>query len=111
MINVARAIALFGIAGLLEIGGGWLVWQWMREQRGVAFAIAGTVIVALYGFIPPLQAFPEFGRVFAGYGGVFIVLSLLWAVLLDGFRPDRWDAAGAALCLIGVAVMLWSPRS
>lgn len=110
MISVARAIALFGVAGLSEIGGGWLVWQWMREQRSVAFAIAGTVIIALYGFIPPLQVFPEFGRVFAAYGGVFIVLSILWAALVDGFRPDRWDAAGAALCLVGAAVMLWTPR-
>jgi small multidrug resistance family-3 protein len=107
---VLRAFGLFVLAGLFEIGGGWLVWQWMREHQAVWYAVAGTAVVALYGFVPPLQNFPHFGRVFAAYGGVFIVLSLFWGLLFDGFRPDRWDLAGAGLCLAGVSTMLFAPR-
>lgn len=110
LVTIVRTAALFGLAGLFEIGGGWLVWQWMRESRTVGFAIAGTLVIALYGFVPPLQSFPDFGRVFAAYGGVFIVLSIVWAAGLDGFRPDRWDLIGASLCLVGVGVMLAGPR-
>ena len=110
VLSVVRAVALFSLAGLFEIGGGWLVWQYMRENQPLTFALAGTIVVALYGFVPPLQSFPSFGRVFAAYGGVFIVLSLAWAALFDGFRPDRWDLVGSAFALLGVTVMLWAPR-
>ena len=94
---------LFVVAGLCEIRGGYLVWGWVREHRPLAWALIGALILAAYGIVAALQPISEFGRVYAAYGGVFIALALLWGVLVDGFRPDRWDLLGAAICVAGVA--------
>ncbi|WP_369137883.1 YnfA family protein [Modestobacter versicolor] len=107
----ARSIALFVLAALLEIGGAWLVWQGLREHRGWAWVGVGAVALALYGVVATLQPDAAFGRVLAAYGGVFIVGSLLWAAVADGFRPDRWDVAGALVCLVGVALIMYAPRT
>ena len=107
---VLRSIALFLLAALAEIGGAWLVWQGVREQRGAAWVIAGVLALGAYGFVATLQPDPHFGRILAAYGGVFVVGSLLWGVALDGFRPDRFDLIGAALCLVGVVVIMYAPR-
>jgi len=106
-----RSIALFLLAALLEIGGAWLVWQGLREHRGWVWVGAGMVSLALYGVVATLQFDAHFGRVLAAFGGVFIAGSLLWAVVADGFRPDRWDVAGAVVCLAGVALLMYAPRS
>jgi small multidrug resistance family-3 protein len=106
-----RSIALFLLAAVLEIGGAWLVWQGLREHRGWAWVGVGAVALALYGVVATLQPDAEFGRVLAAYGGVFIAGSLLWAAVADGFRPDRWDIAGALVCLVGVALIMYAPRS
>ena len=98
---------LFVLAGLCEIRGGYLVWLWFREGRPLGYGIAGAAI--LYGIIPTFQT-AHFGRVYAAYGGMFIVLSLLWGWAMDGLRPDRFDAMGAALCLVGMAVIMYAPR-
>ncbi|MGH7148130.1 MAG: YnfA family protein [Nitrospiraceae bacterium] len=100
---------LFVLAGLCEIGGGYLVWLWFREGRPLGYGIAGAAILILYGIIPTFQP-AQFGRVYAAYGGMFIVLSLLWGWAMDGLRPDRFDAMGAALCLVGMAVIMYAPR-
>ena len=109
-MHVIQALWLFVLAGLAEIGGGWLVWQWLREGRPWFFGVLGGLVLVLYGVIPTWQASPHFGRVYAAYGGVFIVLSLLWARLFDGFEADRWDLIGAAICLVGVLVIFFGPR-
>jgi small multidrug resistance family-3 protein len=106
-----RSIALFLLAAVLEIGGAWLVWQGLREHRGWAWVGVGAVALALYGVVATLQPDAAFGRVLAAYGGVFIAGSLLWAAVADGFRPDRWDIAGALVCLLGVALIMYAPRS
>jgi small multidrug resistance family-3 protein len=111
MGEVARALLLFALAGLAEIGGGWLVWQWLRADRPWPFGLLGGLVLIAYGVIPTLQADPHFGRVYAAYGGVFVVLSLVWGRLFDGFEPDRWDILGALLCLVGVLVIFFGPRS
>lgn len=82
---------LFVLAGLCEIGGGYLVWGWVRDHKPVLWALAGFGILALYGVVAALQPISEFGRVYAAYGGVFIALALAWGVVVDGFRPDRYD--------------------
>ncbi|WP_342564723.1 YnfA family protein [Paenibacillus sp. FSL R7-0345] len=105
------AIMLFIVAGLAEIGGGYLVWLWLRESRPLWYGIAGAVILVAYGIIPTIQKFPSFGRVYAAYGGVFIVLAVLWGWLVDKKTPDMYDWIGAAICVIGVSVILWAPRS
>jgi small multidrug resistance family-3 protein len=76
----------------------------------VAFVGAGIVALAAYGFVATLQDDANFGRVLAAYGGIFVAGSLAWGVVVDGFRPDRWDLAGAALCLVGVSVIMFAPR-
>lgn len=101
---------LFVLAGLREIGGGYLVWGWVCEQRPVSWALGGAVVLVLYGLVAALQPIPEFGRVYAAYGGVFIALALAWGVLVDGFRPDRYDLLGAAICIAGVLVMVLPTR-
>ena len=100
---------LFVLAGLCEIGGGYLVWQWLRNQRGILWGALGGIVLFLYGVIPTLQP-SHFSRVYAAYGGVFVVLSLAWGWLLDGQVPDRFDVAGAVLCLAGVALIMYAPR-
>ena len=110
-MTVARSVLLFAVAALAEIGGAWLVWQGVREHRGLAWVGAGVVALGLYGFVATLQPDAEFGRILGAYGGVFVVGSLAWAMALDGFRPDRYDVAGAAICLLGVAVIMYAPRA
>ena len=110
-MTVLRSILLFALAALVEIGGAWLVWQGDREHRGLAFVGAGILAHGLYGFVATFQSDPHFGRILAAYGGVFVAGSLTWGVLVDGFRPDRYDLVGAALCLAGVAVIMYARRA
>jgi small multidrug resistance family-3 protein len=109
-MTLARSLLLFALAALAEIGGAWLVWQGVREHRGLAFVAAGVVALGAYGFVATLQPEAEFGRILAAYGGVFVAGSLLWGVMVDGFEPDRWDLWGATTCLVGVAVIMYAPR-
>jgi small multidrug resistance family-3 protein len=110
-MTVLRSVVLFLLAALAEIGGAWLVWQGVREHRGLLFAGAGVLALGVYGFVATLQPDPHFGRILAAYGGVFVAGSLGWGMLVDGFRPDRWDLIGAALCLAGVALIMYAPRA
>ncbi|WP_028552674.1 YnfA family protein [Paenibacillus sp. UNC451MF] len=103
-------IILFLLAGLAEIGGGYLVWLWLRESKSMGYGIAGSLILVLYGILPTLQSFPSFGRVYAAYGGVFIVMAVLWGWLVDRKIPDMYDWIGTVVCIIGVSIMLWAPR-
>ena len=105
-----KSIALFLLAALAEIGGAWLVWQGVREHRGWTWIGAGVIALGLYGFVATLQADANFGRILAAYGGVFVAGSLAWGMVVDGFRPDRWDVIGALTCLVGVAVIMYAPR-
>ena len=107
----ARSIVLFVVAAIAEIGGAYLMWQAVKEHRGPLFAVAGAVALTGYGAVAALQPDANFGRVLAAYGGVFIVGSLAWGMIFDGFRPDRYDIAGALVCLVGVAVIMYGPRS
>ena len=105
-----RSILLFGLAAFAEIGGAWLVWQGVREHRGLAWICAGIVALGAYGFVATLQTEANFGRILAAYGGVFVAGSLVWGRVVDRFQPDRFDLAGAAICLVGVAVIMYAPR-
>ncbi|CND48374.1 putative integral membrane protein [Mycobacterium tuberculosis] len=107
---VARSIALFALAAVLEIGGAWLVWQGVREHRGWLWAGAGVIALGLYGFAATFQPDAHFGRVLAAYGGIFVAGSILWGAVADGYRPDRFDIAGALVCLAGMAVIMYAPR-
>jgi small multidrug resistance family-3 protein len=108
-MEALRAIGLFAAAAVAEIGGAFLIWQAVREGGVWWLALLGALALVAYGFVATFQSDPHFGRILAAYGGVFVAGSLLWGVLFDGFRPDRWDITGAAICLIGVGVIM-APR-
>ena len=109
-MTILRSVALFALAAIAEIGGAWLIWQGVREHRGALWIGAGVVALGAYGFVATLQPDASFGRILAAYGGIFVAGSLAWGVVVDKFAPDRWDIAGAAICLLGVAVIMYGPR-
>ena len=109
MNALVTSVALFGLAGLCEIGGGYLVWQWWRNGASWALGTLGGLVLFAYGIVPTYQP-AHFGRVYAAYGGVFVVLSILWGWGIDRVVPDRYDLLGGALCLAGVGVIMYSPR-
>lgn len=109
-MQVAKSLFYFVLAGLCEIGGGYLIWLWLRENRSVWFAVVGAAMLILYGIIPTLQP-ANFGRVYAAYGGVFIVVSILWGWLVDQITPDKFDLLGGWIALLGVLVIIYAPRS
>lgn len=106
---IIKSATLFILAGLCEIGGGYLVWLWLREGRSIWHGLAGALVLILYGIIPTFQP-AHFGRVYAAYGGVFVVLSILWGWKIDGILPDRYDIIGGLICIIGVIVIMYWPR-
>ncbi|WP_066583402.1 YnfA family protein [Cellulomonas timonensis] len=107
---MGRSISLFAAAALFEIGGAWLVWQGIREHRGWAWIGAGVIALGVYGGFATLQPDANFGRILAAYGGGFVAGALAWGMVVDGFKPDRWDVIGALICLAGVAVIMYAPR-
>ncbi|MCX5869267.1 MAG: YnfA family protein [Deltaproteobacteria bacterium] len=106
---IIKSIFYFVLAGLCEIGGGYLVWLWLREGKSLGYGIIGAFILVLYGVIPTLQP-ANFGRVYAAYGGVFIVLAILWGWQIDKIAPDRFDILGGLVALIGVMIIMYWPR-
>ena len=110
-MTIAKSIALFLVAAIAEIGGAWLIWQGWREHKGLWWIAGGILALAAYGFVATFQPDPNFGRILAAYGGIFVAGSLAWGMLVDSFRPDRWDLLGAAICLVGVAVIMYAPRN
>jgi small multidrug resistance family-3 protein len=102
-------ILLFILAGIFEIGGGYLLWLWLREGRGLFFALSGAFIMFLYGIVPTFQP-SYFHRIYATYGGIFVVMSLLWGWIFDKTTPDTYDLIGALIILIGVSIIYYWPR-
>lgn len=109
--TIAKSVLLFVLAAIAEIGGVWLVWQAVRESKAWWWAGLGVIALGIYGFAATLQPDAHFGRILAAYGGVFVAGSLAWGMIIDGFRPDRWDITGSVICLIGVAVNMFAPRN
>lgn len=106
---IVTTILLFILAGIFEIGGGYLIWLWIRENKDIAFAFAGAITLFIYGIIPTFQP-SYFHRIYATYGGIFVVMSLLWGWVFDGFVPDIFDMIGATIILIGVIIIFYWPR-
>jgi len=106
---ITKSVFYFLLAGLCEIGGGYLVWLWLREGKSIMLAALGAIVLVLYGVIPTLQP-ANFGRVYAAYGGVFVVLSILWGWQIDKILPDRFDIIGGTVALAGVVIIMYAPR-
>lgn len=109
-MEIVRSLSIFLLAGLCEIGSGYLIWISLRDGKPAWLGVAGGVALALYGVVATLQP-ANFGRVYAAYGGVFIALALAWGWLVDDVRPDRFDLLGASLALAGVLVIMYAPRT
>jgi small multidrug resistance family-3 protein len=110
MPEIPRALMLFTIAAFCEIGGGWLVWQWLREDRPFPVGVIGALVLVTYGVVHTLQSEAEFGRIYAAYGGLFIAIAMGWGMMIDGWRPDRWDVAGALAVVAGALLIMFAPR-
>ena len=108
-IEIARSVFFFILAGFCEIGGGYLVWLWLREGKSIWLGLFGAIVLVVYGVIPTFQP-ANFGRVYAAYGGIFIVLSILWGWQVDKIAPDKFDLIGGLLALIGVVIIMYWPR-
>ena len=108
-MNILKSLMIFILAGFCEIGGGYMVWLWLKADKPIWYGLLGGLILALYGVVATLQT-ANFGRVYATYGGIFIVMALIWAWKIDGFKPDKYDIIGAAIALAGVCIIIYMPR-
>ena len=106
---VLTSIALFFVAAVAEIGGGYMVWKWLRERKGMLFGIIGGIILFIYGVIPTFQP-AQFGRVYAAYGGIFIISSILWGMFIDRKKPDRYEVIGSVIAVMGAVIIFYGPR-
>ena len=98
------------LAALAEIAGCFAFWAVLRRGEPSVWLLAGMASLAVFAWALTRVEADFAGRAYAAYGGVYIAASLVWLWAIEGMRPDRWDAAGAALCLLGAAVILWGPR-
>ena len=110
-MTIIRSLLLFVLAAIAEIGGAWLIWPGVREHRGPWRIGSGVAALGAYGFVATLQPDANFGRILAAYGGVFVAGSLGWAMAVDKYHPDRYDVIGALICVAGVGVIMYAPRS
>ena len=106
---VLTSIALFFVAAVAEIGGGYMIWKWLRERKGVLFGILGGIVLFIYGVIPTFQP-AQFGRVYAAYGGIFIISSIFWGMLVDRKKPDRYEVIGSMIAVMGAVIIFYAPR-
>ncbi|EIJ39363.1 hypothetical protein JoomaDRAFT_2378 [Galbibacter orientalis DSM 19592] len=109
-MQIIKSIPIFILAGLCEIGGGYLIWLWLKEDKPIWYGLIGALILAFYGVVATLQT-ASFARVYATYGGVFIVMSLLWSMKFDNYSPDKYDIIGALIALLGVCIIYYAPRN
>src|ERR1700755_1653803 len=106
---IIRTTALFLLAGLCEIGGGYMLWSAIRHKQPLWLGVFGAILLAVYGIIATLQP-ANFGRTYAEYGGVFVAMSILWGWKVDKIKPDLYDVAGAIVVLLGTAIIFYAPR-
>ncbi len=109
LILVLSTFGLFVLASLLEIGGGYLIWKWLRQKKKLGFGLVGGIVLFIYGVVPTLQP-SNFGRVYAAYGGIFVVMAIIWGLIIDKNRPDRFEIIGGAVVLLGALVIFYAPR-
>lgn len=103
------SVGLFLLAALAEIGGGYLVWLWVRQKKKIIFGIVGAIILFTYAIIPTLQP-SNFGRVYAAYGGFFIISSILWGIMINKKRPDKFEIIGSMVAVLGAVIIFYGPR-
>lgn len=107
--KILYSLFFFFIAGLCEIGGGYLVWLWLRDDMSWVLGAIGGFVLFLYGIVPTLQP-SYFHRIYAAYGGVFIVMALLWGMLFENVIPDFYDILRAIIAIVGIVIIFYVPR-
>lgn len=106
---IFSTLGLFFFAALLEIGGGYLVWKWLRDHKGKILGLVGALILFSYGIVMTMQS-ANFGKVYATYGGIFGISSIVWGYWIDKKKPDKFEIIGSIIVLAGVTVMFYFPR-
>ncbi|HET6589976.1 MAG TPA: YnfA family protein [Candidatus Nitrosocosmicus sp.] len=109
LISIVSTFGLFLVAAVAEIGGGYLVWQWLRERKKITIGFVGGIILFVYGIIPTLQP-SNFGRVYAAYGGIFVAVTIVWGLIVDKKRPNRFEIIGGFIVLLGAVIIFYTPR-
>jgi len=109
-MKILQSISIFLLAGLCEIGGGYLVWLWLKDGKSWWLGLIGGVVLMAYGIVATLQT-ENFGRVYAAYGGIFIAMAILWGWKVDGIVPDKYDLIGGLVALAGMGIIMFAPRS
>ena len=104
-----KTLGLFVLTALAEIVGCWLPWLWLRRDGSAWLLLPAAVALALFAWLLTLHPAAS-GRIYAAYGGVYVSVALAWLWAVDGIRPTRWDIAGVALCLAGMAVIMHGAR-
>lgn len=107
---MSRTIVLYALAALAEIGGCFAFWAWLRLGKSLWWLAPGVASLVLFAWLLARVEVGFAGRAYAAYGGIYIAASLLWLWAIEGTRPDRFDLIGAALCLLGAAVILAGRR-
>lgn len=107
---VLKSVFLFILAALFEIGGGYLVWISFREEKSMWYTLPGAVLLMLSGVVPIFQP-GNFERIYAAYGGIFVIMSLLWGLKIDHVIPDKFDLIGSFIVLVGMAIIMYYPRN
>ena len=107
--TILITLLFFYLAGLCEIGGGYLVWLWLRDNMGWYLGLLGGFVLFLYAIVPTFQP-SYFHRIYAAYGGIFIIMSVLWGWLFEGIAPDIYDIIGTIMDIFGVAIIYYMPR-
>ena len=105
------SLPIFAAAALAEIAGCFAFWAWWRLDRSPLWLVPGVASLVLFAWLLTLTDTSAAGRAYAAYGGIYIAASLGWLWLAEGVRPDRWDIAGAAICIVGASVILFAPRA
>ena len=107
-VTIFRSIIFFLLAGLCEIGGGYMVWIALKNKQPLWVGVLGGILLAIYGMIATFQP-AGFGRTYAAYGGLFVLMALLWGWAVDKIKPDHYDIIGAAVILVGT-IIIFMPR-
>ena len=107
--NILYSLFFFFIAGICEIGGGYLVWLWLRESYSWIFGVLGGFVLFMYGVVPTFQK-AHFHRTYAAYGGIFIIMAIAWGYFFEGVIPDMYDIIGTIIASIGVVIIFYHPR-
>ena len=107
---MGNILAFIG-AAVAEVAGCFAFWAWLRMGQSAAWLVPGVAALALFAYLLTLVDSAFAGRAYAAYGGVYVAASLIWLWAVEGAKPDRWDVVGAAVCLAGMAIILFVPRS